>query len=305
VLVERGLCCIIIVFGCCSLFRCHTVIMMVESLPSSLGLAYKGKLEHASLDDFVHTNASALRSELTSSFGIDAARVVDLDLSYDEDDSEDEGEIMLLAMILLQLHGVKLPAGYPDPSSHTYDPDNDSLSAHNKKKRQRTSPDQLAILEQIFQTDKMPSQQTRVQLADQLGMSSRRVQIWFQNKRAKVKRGVSKSSEISPILESPTDSSRDGFASLSSSSTSISEPPSPLVPDSVPSSLASSSTSLSMSMSMSMALSSMEASFSSPPGSPTAAVVPCSPSHPSLLSSFSSNPLASQQILLHNELSAF
>eukprot|EP01133_Synstelium_polycarpum_P010261 gene10261-11966_t len=63
-------------------------------------------------------------------------------------------------------------------------------SAAYKKKRQRTSPEQLAILEQIFETDKMPSQQIRIRLANQLGMSSRRVQIWFQNKRAKVKRGV-------------------------------------------------------------------------------------------------------------------
>lgn len=93
---------------------------------------------------------------------------------------------MLLAMILLQLHGVKFPGGFPDPDQEH----------NNKKKRQRTSPDQLAILEQIFQTDKMPSQQTRVQLADQLGMSSRRVQIWFQNKRAKVKRGLGKSSDV-------------------------------------------------------------------------------------------------------------
>lgn len=99
---------------------------------------------------------------------------------------------MLLAMILLQLHG-KFPGGFPDPDN-MLDQDN-----NNKKKRQRTSPDQLAILEQIFQTDKMPSQQTRVQLADQLGMSSRRVQIWFQNKRAKVKRGVSKSEVYSPL----------------------------------------------------------------------------------------------------------
>lgn len=96
---------------------------------------------------------------------------------------------MLLAMILLQLHGVKFPGGFPDQN--------------NKKKRQRTSPDQLAILEQIFQTDKMPSQQTRVQLADQLGMSSRRVQIWFQNKRAKVKRGLGKSSDVCLLLFLP------------------------------------------------------------------------------------------------------
>jgi len=127
-------------------------------------------------------------------------------------DKDDEGEIMLLAMILLQLHGVKLP------STETED-DNDL----NKKKRQRTSPDQLAILEQIFQTDKMPNQQTRVQLADQLGMSSRRVQIWFQNKRAKVKRSVSKHD---------TDCSSPN--SLNVSSSSIASPSSPCSPDESP-----------------------------------------------------------------------
>eukprot|EP01132_Coremiostelium_polycephalum_P003841 gene3841-4785_t len=74
-------------------------------------------------------------------------------------------------------------------SSGSTDFNGSSLSASQKKKRQRTSPEQLAILEQIFETDKMPSQQIRVRLANQLGMSSRRVQIWFQNKRAKVKRG--------------------------------------------------------------------------------------------------------------------
>jgi len=126
-------------------------------------------------------------------------------------DKDDEGEIMLLAMILLQLHGVKLPSA---------EDDGDPL---NKKKRQRTSPDQLAILEQIFQTDKMPNQQTRVQLADQLGMSSRRVQIWFQNKRAKVKRSVSKHD---------TDCSSPN--SLNVSSSSIASPSSPCSPDESP-----------------------------------------------------------------------
>lgn len=176
---------------------------------------FSPKLEH-SFDDIQANTKTALRNELTSSFGIDAA---DLDL-LDDDESEDEGEIMLLAMILLQLHGVKFPGGFPDP--------------HNKKKRQRTSPDQLAILEQIFQTDKMPSQQTRVQLADQLGMSSRRVQIWFQNKRAKVKRGLGKSGEdIQLTPDSPTlDIERDATAPSLSSSSCLSEPSSPLVPDS-------------------------------------------------------------------------
>jgi len=143
------------------------------------------------------------------------------DLKHDaaESNPEDEGEIMLLAMILLQFNGVKLPSSPLEEGS-------DSL---NKKKRQRTSPEQLAILEQIFQTDKMPNQQTRVHLADQLGMSSRRVQIWFQNKRAKVKRSASKpegGDEASPLNMLR----RNSTSSISSSSS----PPSPSSP-SVPS----------------------------------------------------------------------
>jgi len=226
------------------------LIERVETVPSfDRNIMFSPKLEH-SFDDIQANTKTTLRNELTSSYGIDAARVVELDLSYD-DESEDEGEIMLLAMILLQLHGVKFPGGFPDQ--------------HNKKKRQRTSPDQLAILEQIFQTDKMPSQQTRVQLADQLGMSSRRVQIWFQNKRAKVKRGLGKSVEgMQQTPESPTlDIDRDS-TSLSSSSSCLSEPSSP-VPDS---SFTPSSSPPTLSI------------LSATPPSPSSAVVPSSPSLP-------------------------
>jgi len=209
----------------------------VESVLHTLDrdILFPSKLD-ASFDDIHAKKTSTLRSELRGS-PYEDARVVELDM-YDEDDSEDEGEVMLLAMILLQLHGVKFPGGFPDQ--------------HNKKKRQRTSPDQLAILETIFQTDKMPSQQTRVQLADQLGMSSRRVQIWFQNKRAKVKRGHSKSEVPSP----PLNDSRDSLASSSGSS----EPSSPIVPDSI-------------------SCSSTVLSLLSSPSSP-ASLVPSSPSLP-------------------------
>jgi len=246
----------------------------VPSLDRDSCIMYNAKLEH-SFDD-IQPKTSTLRSELVGSFGIDAARVVELDL-YD-DDSEDEGEIMLLAMILLQLHGVKFPGGFPDQ--------------HTKKKRQRTSPDQLAILEQIFQTDKMPSQQTRIQLADQLGMSSRRVQIWFQNKRAKVKRGNTKN-EGQQAPMSPMQDSRDGCMSLSSSS-GISEPPSPVVPDSFHTSPSPSPPAHSL--------------LSSPPNSP--AIVPSSPSlphtpkqHTSQVSQlqFSLSALAPQPMLLPSE----
>jgi hypothetical protein len=261
-------------------------MMEVERVENVLSfernIMFKPKLEH-SFDD-IQEKTSTLRSELTGSFGIDAARVVELDLSYD-DDSEDEGEIMLLAMILLQLHGVKFPGGFPDH--------------HNKKKRQRTSPDQLAILEQIFQTDKMPSQQTRVQLADQLGMSSRRVQIWFQNKRAKVKRGLGKSTEgmqLAPMSPQLDIDSRDSCSSLSSSSC-LSEPSSPLVPDSSfpPSSSPPTRSLLS----------------TTPPSPNSPAVVPSSPSLPHTPKQasqvaqlqFSLSHLASQPLLFSSDFS--
>jgi len=169
----------------------------------------------------IQAKQAALDSKMNASKLLDAQKVIELGL-YDSQ-NEDEGEIMLFAMILLQLHGVKMPNN-PLNSS-----DEDVL---NKKKRQRTSPDQLAILEQIFQTDKMPNQQTRVHLADKLGMSSRRVQIWFQNKRAKVKRGSGKDGEFD---DSPVSSRRRDSVSSELSD----EPQSPS--DSTPSSLSSSS----------------------------------------------------------------
>lgn len=56
-----------------------------------------------------------------------------------------------------------------------------------KKKRTRTSTEQLRILQKSFQTDPMPNSTARTALSKKLGMSSRAVQVWFQNRRAKEK----------------------------------------------------------------------------------------------------------------------
>lgn len=63
-----------------------------------------------------------------------------------------------------------------------------SLRKQKGKPRQRTTTDQLRILEAAYATTKVPNQELRKDLASQLGMTNRRVQIWFQNKRAKEKR---------------------------------------------------------------------------------------------------------------------
>jgi len=61
------------------------------------------------------------------------------------------------------------------------------------KKRQRTTPEQLEVLEKVYEKEKLPGSDLRKDLALKLKMTPRRVQVWFQNKRAKEKRvGVCK-----------------------------------------------------------------------------------------------------------------
>jgi len=65
------------------------------------------------------------------------------------------------------------------------------------KKRQRTSPEQLEILERVYEQERLPGLDLRKELAQKLKMTPRRVQVWFQNKRAKEKRMVAAHSEFS------------------------------------------------------------------------------------------------------------
>jgi hypothetical protein len=56
------------------------------------------------------------------------------------------------------------------------------------RKRQRTTPEQLEVLEKVYEHEKLPNSDLRKELAVKLKMTPRRVQVWFQNKRAKEKR---------------------------------------------------------------------------------------------------------------------
>ncbi|KAL0088645.1 Homeodomain-like DNA binding domain-containing transcription factor [Phycomyces blakesleeanus] len=55
------------------------------------------------------------------------------------------------------------------------------------KKRTRVTPGQLTVLEETFIATATPDNKMRKQLAHQLQMPERSIQIWFQNRRAKVK----------------------------------------------------------------------------------------------------------------------
>lgn len=69
--------------------------MELDILPQDI--MYKSKLE--SFDEFQAKKTSTLRSELAGSYGIvdDAARVVELDFPYSDEDSEDEGYVRVLS----------------------------------------------------------------------------------------------------------------------------------------------------------------------------------------------------------------
>jgi hypothetical protein len=62
------------------------------------------------------------------------------------------------------------------------------VEGEKKRKRSKTTPDQLRILMEEFQREPMPNANTRQTLAARLSMTPRSVQIWFQNMRAKVKK---------------------------------------------------------------------------------------------------------------------
>ncbi|GAA5836702.1 hypothetical protein JCM11251_002703 [Rhodosporidiobolus azoricus] len=56
------------------------------------------------------------------------------------------------------------------------------------KHRRRTSPPQLKVLEYHFEINSKPDVTLRKALSEQLDMTPREVQVWFQNRRAKVKK---------------------------------------------------------------------------------------------------------------------
>lgn len=61
------------------------------------------------------------------------------------------------------------------------------------KHRKRTSKTQLKILEKTFEVNIKPDAVLRNQLSEQLGMTPRSVQVWFQNRRAKQKKAKNRS----------------------------------------------------------------------------------------------------------------
>ncbi|KAG0179476.1 hypothetical protein DFQ29_002061 [Apophysomyces sp. BC1021] len=64
------------------------------------------------------------------------------------------------------------------------------------RKRTRATPEQLAVLEKTFSINPSPNTRVREQLSRELSMSERSIQIWFQNRRAKAKNMIKRSTML-------------------------------------------------------------------------------------------------------------
>ncbi|TFK23925.1 hypothetical protein FA15DRAFT_705004 [Coprinopsis marcescibilis] len=78
------------------------------------------------------------------------------------------------------------------------------------KHRKRTTTAQLKVLETVFRRDTKPNAALRNELAQQLDMTARGVQVWFQNRRAKEK---SKSAKVQSHLKAAAAGGAGGAAS--------------------------------------------------------------------------------------------
>ncbi|KAI9754897.1 MAG: hypothetical protein M4579_004497 [Chaenotheca gracillima] len=80
------------------------------------------------------------------------------------------------------------------------------------QKRQRATQDQLVTLEVEFNKNPTPSAPVRERIASDINMTERSVQIWFQNRRAKIKLLAKKSIETGEDCDSIPDSMRQYLA---------------------------------------------------------------------------------------------
>ncbi|KAB8296773.1 hypothetical protein EYC80_002190 [Monilinia laxa] len=71
------------------------------------------------------------------------------------------------------------------------------------QKRQRATQDQLVTLEMEFNKNPTPTATVRERIAEDINMTERSVQIWFQNRRAKIKLIAKKSIETGESCEIP------------------------------------------------------------------------------------------------------
>ncbi|XP_013856819.1 homeobox protein engrailed-1-A, partial [Austrofundulus limnaeus] len=74
-------------------------------------------------------------------------------------------------------------------------------SKEDKRPRTAFTAEQLQRLKSEFQTNRYLTEQRRQNLAQELGLNESQIKIWFQNKRAKIKKASGKKNSLALQLQ--------------------------------------------------------------------------------------------------------
>ena len=77
-----------------------------------------------------------------------------------------------------------------------------SSSCDDKRPRTAFTAEQLKRLRQEFTANRYLTEERRKNLCSELGLSENQLKIWFQNKRAKLKKSAGEKGELAKMLES-------------------------------------------------------------------------------------------------------
>ena len=78
--------------------------------------------------------------------------------------------------------------------------DRASTSSAEKRPRTAFSTEQLSRLKREFEENRYLTEERRKNLANELGLNENQIKIWFQNKRAKIKKSSGQRGELAQML---------------------------------------------------------------------------------------------------------